>query len=405
MTAAAHSAFTPATRRRVGDMSPTHSRRSASQHQDQLRRTSEYKIKPIKAEVRRRLGYPHPKRVPAGVHAQMAIGISLDEIGRARDADVRYMRNTFPLLDLRWRRGDCRAFLRGHGLGDTPRSSCLGCPYHRDDFWLHLKENSPAEWADAVAFDDAIRHGAARANAAGHPAARPVLPAPRPRPPRPGPVAARRRRPGEAGPRLRPVHLRVRHGRRNRRGGGVTVEHHLTEETRPLLGSFCTGYGGLDLAAEEVLGARLAWYAENDPAASRVLAARFPGVANLGDIRAVDWRRVEPVDIVTAGFPCQDISNAGKRAGITGARSSLWTAIATALRVLRPRLAFVENVAALRTRGLDVVQADLATLGYHTRWLCLRASDIGAAHRRDRLFLLATIPGAGPGDAADAVRA
>lgn len=131
--------------------------------------TSEYKIKPIKAEVRRRLGYPHPKRVPAGVLAEMAIGISLDEIGRARDADVRYMRNTFPLLDLGWRRGDCRAFLRGHGLGDTPRSSCLGCPYHRDDFWLHLKENSPAEWADAVAFDHAIRHGAARANAAGHP--------------------------------------------------------------------------------------------------------------------------------------------------------------------------------------------------------------------------------------------
>jgi DNA (cytosine-5)-methyltransferase 1 len=178
----------------------------------------------------------------------------------------------------------------------------------------------------------------------------------------------------------------------------VTVEHHLPEEPDgPLLGSFCTGYGGLDLAAEQVLGARLAWYAENDPAASRVLAARFPHASNLGDIRAVDWNTVPRVDIVTAGFPCQDISNAGKRAGIGGKHSSLWTAIAAALRVLRPAYAFVENVAALRTRGLDVVHTDLATLGYHTRWLCLRASDIGAAHRRDRLFLLAAQPGHLPG--------
>lgn len=89
--------------------------------------TTEYKIKPIKKEVRRRLGYPHPKRVPAWVYAQMAIGISLDEIGRVRDSDVRYMRNTYPLLDLRWRRSDCQAFLATQGLGDTPRSSCVGC--------------------------------------------------------------------------------------------------------------------------------------------------------------------------------------------------------------------------------------------------------------------------------------
>src|SRR5437667_1158135 len=79
------------------------------------------------------------------------------------------MRNTFPLLDLGWRRADCRRFLAQHGLGGTPRSSCVGCPYHRDDFWHRLKTTSPAEWADAVAFDHAIRHGSARANADGHP--------------------------------------------------------------------------------------------------------------------------------------------------------------------------------------------------------------------------------------------
>jgi len=187
--------------------------------------------------------------------------------------------------------------------------------------------------------------------------------------------------------------------------------HHPTHEharDEPRVGSLCTGYGGLDLAVEAVLGGRLAWYAETDRHAQTVLAHRFPGVGNLGDIRTVDWTAVAPVDIVTAGFPCQDISDAGKREGITGERSSLWGSVADAVRHLRPRLVFVENVAALLRRGLDVVQADLAALGYDTSWICLRASDVGAAHRRDRLFLLAARrdllkPGVG-GDVADAVR-
>ncbi|RSM64061.1 hypothetical protein DMB66_21375 [Actinoplanes sp. ATCC 53533] len=131
--------------------------------------TNEYKITPIKREVRRRLGYPHPIRVPDGVHAEVAIGISLDEVGRARDSDVRYMRHVFPLLDLKWRREDCVAYLTEHGLGDTPKSSCVGCPFHDDGFWADLKAGSPTEWADAVAFDTAIRHGSARANADGQP--------------------------------------------------------------------------------------------------------------------------------------------------------------------------------------------------------------------------------------------
>ncbi|GIF01987.1 hypothetical protein [Paractinoplanes rishiriensis] len=131
--------------------------------------TSEYKIRPIKTEVRRRLGYPYPARVPAGVFVQMAIGISVDEVQRARDADVAYMRNTFPLLDLGWRRGDCSAFLAEHGLADTPRSACLGCPYRSDLEWVKVRDNDPAGWSDAVAFDAAIRRGSARANAAGQP--------------------------------------------------------------------------------------------------------------------------------------------------------------------------------------------------------------------------------------------
>ncbi|GGM28654.1 hypothetical protein GCM10011608_11770 [Micromonospora sonchi] len=158
----------------------------------------------------------------------------------------------------------------------------------------------------------------------------------------------------------------------------------------PRVGSLCSGYGGLDLAVELVLGGRLAWYAETDRHANTVLAHHWPGIPNLGDISAVDWAQVEPVDILTAGFPCQDISNAGKRVGITGAHSSVWNHVAAAVRVLRPQLLFVENVAALLRRGLDVVHRDLAAIGYDTSWLCLRASDIGAAHQRDRLFLLAT---------------
>ncbi|WP_433229943.1 DNA cytosine methyltransferase [Micromonospora sp. CA-248260] len=158
----------------------------------------------------------------------------------------------------------------------------------------------------------------------------------------------------------------------------------------PRVGSVCTGYGGLDLAVELVLGGQPAWYAETDRHAATVLAHHWPGIPNLGDIASVDWTQVTPVDILTAGFPCQDISNAGKRAGITGEHSNVWNHVATAVRVLRPQLLFVENVAALLRRGLDVVHRDLATIGYDTSWLCLRASDIGAAHQRDRLFLLAT---------------
>jgi DNA (cytosine-5)-methyltransferase 1 len=159
---------------------------------------------------------------------------------------------------------------------------------------------------------------------------------------------------------------------------------------RPKIGSICTGYGGLDLAVMTVFGGRLVWCADPDPHVERVLTARFPKAPNLGDITGVDWTTVAPVDVITAGFPCQDISHAGKRAGITkGTRSGIWTHIADAIGILRPQLAFVENVAAIRTRGIDLVLADLATLGYDTRWLCLPAADLGAPHRRDRFFLAA----------------
>ena len=160
--------------------------------------------------------------------------------------------------------------------------------------------------------------------------------------------------------------------------------------------SLCTGSAALDLAVEAVTGLPTDLVGEKDPAASRLLAERLPGARNLGDITAVDWpalaAEVARPASLTAGFPCQDISNAGPRGGIAGDRSGLWKTIAHgAIRHLRPRLVFLENVAALRSRGLDVVAADLAAIGYDARWMCLRAGDpeVGACHRRDRWFAVA----------------
>lgn len=121
--------------------------------------TSEYKIRPLKREARPLLGFPHPTRVPTGVYVTQAIGISVDDVHRAKDADVRYLRNVFPLLDLGWTRRDYRAYLTAHGWGDTPRSACVGCPYRSNTSWAELKATAPEEFEDAAKFDAAIRHG------------------------------------------------------------------------------------------------------------------------------------------------------------------------------------------------------------------------------------------------------
>lgn len=129
--------------------------------------TSEYKLKPIKAKVRELLSYPHPTPVPRGVWAEQNIGISTDEIGRARDSDVGYMRNRFPLLDLGWSRKDCERYLTALGWTSVAKSACIGCPFHGNRQWRQLRDERPDEWADAVAFDHAIRNGSARANGKG----------------------------------------------------------------------------------------------------------------------------------------------------------------------------------------------------------------------------------------------
>lgn len=181
------------------------------------------------------------------------------------------------------------------------------------------------------------------------------------------------------------------------------------------LGSMFAGYGGLDLAIESVFGARTVWQAEWEDAPSAVLARHWPGVPNLRDVTAVDWAEVEPVDIIAGGFPCQDVSLAGRRAGMTeGTRSNLWGAMRSAVEIIRPTYVVAENVRGLLSahaesdsdmepgtgllgdrsgghlRALGRVLGDLADLGYDTQWCGLRASDVGAPHHRFRVFILAT---------------
>ena len=150
------------------------------------------------------------------------------------------------------------------------------------------------------------------------------------------------------------------------------------------VGSFFTGYGGLDIA----VGGELAWYAEIEPAACQVLAAHYPDVPNLGDITKIDWTSVPPVDILTGGYPCQPFSHAGNRKGKDDERH-LWPFVCAAIDALRPRYAILENVAGHLTLGFADVLSDLASIGFDAEWSTFRASDVGAPHQRNRLFIVA----------------
>lgn len=152
------------------------------------------------------------------------------------------------------------------------------------------------------------------------------------------------------------------------------------------LGSLCSGIGGLELGVERGLGALTVWQAEIDPHASKVLAHRFPGVPNIGDVR--DLTAMTPVDILTAGYPCQPFSTAGRRKGTDDPRH-LWPAVHAAIAHLGPRLVVLENVRGHLTLGFDRVLGDLADIGYDAEWRVVRASDVGCCHQRARLFVAA----------------
>ena len=154
------------------------------------------------------------------------------------------------------------------------------------------------------------------------------------------------------------------------------------------LGSLCTGYGGLDMAVSAHYGADLAWYSEVDKACNQLLAHHWPGVPNLGDLTTIDWNRVDPVDVLCAGFPCQPFSHAGKREGENDDRA-IFAYIADAVSVLRPGIVVLENVPGILTLGGPGVVGTLTGLGYDLRWGLVRASDAGAPHRRARWFCIA----------------
>jgi DNA (cytosine-5)-methyltransferase 1 len=153
------------------------------------------------------------------------------------------------------------------------------------------------------------------------------------------------------------------------------------------IGSLCSGYGGLDMAVEAYFNAETVWMCDNDKYASIVIKERW-NLPNLGDLKAVDWSTVEPIDILTAGYPCQPFSHAGQRKGENDGRH-IWPEIKTIISKLQPKLAILENVRGHLTLGFKEVLQDLAQIGYDASWAIVRASDVGAPHRRERLFIIA----------------
>ncbi|WP_150463288.1 DNA cytosine methyltransferase [Nesterenkonia ebinurensis] len=205
------------------------------------------------------------------------------------------------------------------------------------------------------------------------------------------------------------------------------------------VGSLFSGYGGLDLAVEHIFNAETVWFSELNEPVARVFAHHWPAAPNLGDITTIDWRAVEPVDILCGGFPCQDVSTVGKQTGLApGTRSGLWSHMAVAIDALQPEYVVIENVrgllsapavrnhpegatddrcnpdtatpggdttatlremepdpwsmgddAARPLRAAGAVLGDLCDLRLDAEWIGLPASLIGAPHYRFRIFILA----------------
>ena len=153
-----------------------------------------------------------------------------------------------------------------------------------------------------------------------------------------------------------------------------------------------SGIGGFSLGLERA-GMRTVAFCEIDPFCRRVLAKHWPDVPVYDDVRTLTAARVgscgQFIDVICGGFPCQDISFAGKGAGIGGERSGLWSEYARIIGEVRPKYVIVENVAALLGRGLERVLGDLAALGFDAEWHCIPASAVGAPHRRDRVWIVA----------------
>lgn len=152
-----------------------------------------------------------------------------------------------------------------------------------------------------------------------------------------------------------------------------------------------SGIGGFALAAEWTWGDELdiVGFCEIEKYAQKVLQKNFPGVPIHEDITKLNGKDFKNIDIITGGFPCQDISIAGKGEGIEGSRSGLWTEMCRIISEVRPRFAIIENVPMLTIRGGTRVIADLAEIGYDCEWQIIGADDVGAWHRRKRIWIVA----------------
>jgi DNA (cytosine-5)-methyltransferase 1 len=160
-------------------------------------------------------------------------------------------------------------------------------------------------------------------------------------------------------------------------------------------GSLFAGIGGMDLGLERA-GMQCKWQVEIDPFCQKVLTKHWPEVPKYGDIREVNWTDVEAVDLIAGGFPCQDVSSAGHRKGITGPRSGLWAEYFRLICEFRPKYVLVENVAGLlNAGGMQRVLGDLASIGMDAEWESISASHLGAPHHRQRIFILGHANGNG----------
>ena len=155
------------------------------------------------------------------------------------------------------------------------------------------------------------------------------------------------------------------------------------------LGSLFSGIGGFELGFEMTGEFETVFQVENNPRARRVLAKHWPAVERFDDVRTVNAVTLPQCDILIGGFPCQDLSIAGRRAGLDGDRSGLWWEFQRLIGDIRPRVAVLENVAGLFTAGFDRVLGSLAEIGYDASWTVISAASQGAPHKRDRVFIVA----------------
>jgi DNA (cytosine-5)-methyltransferase 1 len=154
-----------------------------------------------------------------------------------------------------------------------------------------------------------------------------------------------------------------------------------------------SGIGGFSLGLEWAGGFKTSAFCESNERCRDVLSKRWPGIPIFSDIQGLTGDAIHEacgqIDAVCGGFPCQDISLAGRAAGLVGSRSGLWFDMHRIISEVRPRWVIAENVAALRSRGLDRVLGSLAEIGYDAEWHCIPAAAVGAPHRRDRIWIIA----------------